>query len=177
MAFCGYCGGELSDQALTCPRCGHPNELLTGPSAPMPPPAPVLAYAGFGRRFLATLIDAVIVNIVAVLIFGERVDVETGFGTFPTWQVGYQNEFLTWFVYTWGMMVLTRGQTLGKMALGIRICTRDGAPVDAGRAAARQAMAIVSAIPLGLGFLWAAWDPEKRTWHDMVADTRALVGR
>jgi uncharacterized RDD family membrane protein YckC len=27
---------------------------------------------------------------------------------------------------------------------------------------------------LGLGFLWAAWDPEKRTWHDMVADTRAF---
>jgi uncharacterized RDD family membrane protein YckC len=35
-------------------------------------------------------------------------------------------------------------------------------------------MAIVSGFALGIGYLWAAWDPERRTWHDMVANTRAF---
>jgi uncharacterized RDD family membrane protein YckC len=33
-------------------------------------------------------------------------------------------------------------------------------------------MSYVSGIALLLGYLWTLWDPEKRTWHDMVADTR-----
>lgn len=37
-----------------------------------------------------------------------------------------------------------------------------------------DSIAIVSSLALGLGYLWAAWDPEKRTWHAMVADTRAF---
>jgi uncharacterized RDD family membrane protein YckC len=24
---------------------------------------------------------------------------------------------------------------------------------------------------LGLGYLWAFWDPKKQTWHDMAAGT------
>src|SRR5712692_3231072 len=29
MAFCANCGTEISDQALACPKCGHPT--ATGP--------------------------------------------------------------------------------------------------------------------------------------------------
>jgi hypothetical protein len=33
VAFCAYCGKELSDQALSCPNCGHPQKLAAGPAA------------------------------------------------------------------------------------------------------------------------------------------------
>ncbi|HLW15758.1 MAG TPA: RDD family protein, partial [Actinomycetota bacterium] len=76
------------------------------------------------------------------------------------------------FLYAWLMIGLVNGQTLGAMALGVRVMRTNGDRVDIGRSAARAAMAIVSGLVLGLGYLWAAWDVEKRTWHDMVADTR-----
>jgi uncharacterized RDD family membrane protein YckC len=96
----------------------------------------------------------------------------------PSILLGYGSRYfgglVVAFVYHWLMIAYWNGQTLGKRALNIRITRPDGAPVDLGVAAARSAMRLVSGIPLGLGFLWAAWDPEKRTWHDMVADTRAF---
>ena len=70
------------------------------------------------------------------------------------------------------MIALVHGQTLGMMLLGLRATRPDGAAVDLGRSAARAAMSYVSAVVVLLGYLWALWDPEKRTWHDIVADTR-----
>jgi hypothetical protein len=34
MAFCPYCGKEVSPEAYTCPNCGHPLK------EPVPPPEP-----------------------------------------------------------------------------------------------------------------------------------------
>jgi uncharacterized RDD family membrane protein YckC len=81
------------------------------------------------------------------------------------------------FVYAWLMITLVRGQTLGMMLLGLRITRPNGDPVDLGRSAARAVMAYVSGVVLLLGYLWMLWDPEKRTWHDMVADTRVYLTR
>jgi uncharacterized RDD family membrane protein YckC len=78
------------------------------------------------------------------------------------------------FLYHWLLVAYWDGQTVGKRVVGVRILRPDGSPVDTGTAAARSGMRIVSGFALGLGFLWAVWDPEKRTWHDMLADTRAF---
>ena len=39
------------------------------------------------------------------------------------------------------------------------------------RAFVRALMSSLSAIPFFLGYLWMLWDPRKRTWHDIVADS------
>ena len=39
-------------------------------------------------------------------------------------------------------------------------------------ASIRLAAAILSWLPLGLGFWWQLWDPEGLTWHDRVSGTR-----
>jgi uncharacterized RDD family membrane protein YckC len=70
----------------------------------------------------------------------------------------------------------TRGQTLGKMALGIKVVDADnggfiGIPRGIGRYFAR----ILSAIVLGLGYLWMLWDPRKQCWHDKLV--RSVVIR
>lgn len=172
MAYCTYCGNLISELATACPRCGHPNEArpLTPPAPAPAPGAPVDGrYASFWMRLLALVIDSLIVGLAVVAL---PFDDGLGPDLFPTsWFGGLP---LVEFLYRWLMITFANGQTLGKMAVGIRIARPDRRPVDLGRAAARAGMAILSGWALGLGYLWAAWDPERRTWHDMVADTRAF---
>jgi uncharacterized RDD family membrane protein YckC len=174
MPFCANCGRELSDQALACPNCGHPNEARTNiPEVQFTkaPPGPG-TLAGFWRRLAALLIDVILVSIVAAP-FG--ITVYIGAGRLPV-KYNPASPVLD-FVYSWLMIGLANGRTVGCMALGVRVASPDGAPLGLGRAAARQAMAIVSGSVILLGYLWALWDREKRTWHDMVADSRVFFIR
>src|SRR5438874_8549821 len=168
MAFCSHCGREISDQAIACPNCGHPNEVRTAiPEVEFTKPPPGLVVAGFGRRFLGLVIDGIIIALVTSPLART---VEVGPNHVP---IGYNPVAApAQFLSAWLMIALVNGQTLGAMAMGVRVLRTNGSRVDLGRSAARAAMAIVSGLAIGLGYLWAAWDVEKRTWHDMVADTR-----
>lgn len=168
MPYCSYCGKEISAQAVACPSCGHPNEARAGGVAGG---VPVLVgtYAGFWRRFAGWLIDAILIGIVSSPF---TANIRAGDASGATYYFNFGSGIVG-FLYAWLMIAFVRGQTLGKMALGIRITRPDGSPADLGHAAARAGMAIVSALAIGLGYLWAAWDREHRTWHDMVAETRA----
>ena len=71
------------------------------------------------------------------------------------------------------------GQTIGKMATGIRVVPADpdaGATdrVPLGQAIVRAAGYLVSVLPAGLGFLPALFGPERRALHDRLADTRVV---
>ena len=67
------------------------------------------------------------------------------------------------------------GATPGKLALGLRVVRRsDLERPEMPRALLRAVFWILSALPLGLGFLWAAWDKDKRAWHDRASDTRVV---
>jgi uncharacterized RDD family membrane protein YckC len=63
------------------------------------------------------------------------------------------------------------GQTIGKMITGIRVVRSDGRPVSFLRALIRFFAYIPSGVLLFTGFLWILWDPERQSWHDMLADT------
>jgi uncharacterized RDD family membrane protein YckC len=149
MTYCTHCGHEISTLAASCPQCGQ----STGVSAPSG------ELADFWTRFAAALLDGLILFIPSLLL------------RFATPFVG---GLVVGFLYHWLMVTYWDGQTVGKRVVGVRVARPDGRPVDSGVAAARSAMRIVSGLALLLGFLWAAWDPEKRTWHDMVADTRVF---
>ena len=64
-----------------------------------------------------------------------------------------------------------KGQTVGMMALRIKVVLTTGQPVDYGRAALRWVGSIISGMVLCLGYLWIAWDPDKQAWHDKIAGT------
>jgi len=64
-----------------------------------------------------------------------------------------------------------RGQTPGKMALGIKVVKTDGSPVTFGTALVRYIGYWISALVLLLGFLWVLWDTNKQGWHDKIAGT------
>jgi uncharacterized RDD family membrane protein YckC len=67
------------------------------------------------------------------------------------------------------------GQTLGKMAAGIRvISTRGSASIDIGRSLLRTLVWVLLAVPAGLGFVTALFSSERRGLHDQCAGTRVV---
>ena len=64
------------------------------------------------------------------------------------------------------------GATPGKIALALRIVdAKSGGPPKTLQLIVRFIAYAVSALPLYLGFLWAAVDRRKQGWHDKIAGT------
>lgn len=66
------------------------------------------------------------------------------------------------------------GQTIGKMAVGVRVVPVGEGPLTVGRALVRVAALIASALPAGLGLLPVAFDGGRRGLHDRLARTRVV---
>lgn len=147
-----------------------------------------IIYAGFWRRFLATLIDSLILGTVSFFI-NLVPSIVLGLSSAPV--VPGQNGTLAispvalivssivslailaielgYFIFFIG----SRGQTLGKMAMGIRVVKigTNEAP-GYGKAFLREVVGkFVSSLVLLLGYFWMLWDSKKQTWHDKIAGT------
>jgi uncharacterized RDD family membrane protein YckC len=66
------------------------------------------------------------------------------------------------------------GQTIGKMAAGVRVVPVGEGPLTVGRALVRAFALIASALPAGLGLLPVAFDEGRRGLHDRLANTRVV---
>jgi len=116
--------------------------------------------AGFWRRFAGAFIDGILLGIVDAILRAIL-----GYGA------GVSLGFVVSIVYFTALIGSTRGQTVGQMALGIRVIDfNTGGPIGYGRAFVRWIVSIVSAIPLFLGYFWMLWDKEKQCWHDKAAN-------
>ena len=120
------------------------------------------ARAGFWRRFAGAFIDGVVVGIAGGIIRGIA---HTGTGA------GSGLGLVVSAVYFTAFIGSERGQTLGQMALGIRVVGLDnGGSIGYGRAVLRWVVSLVSAAVILLGYLWMLWDKEKQCWHDKAAN-------
>ena len=63
------------------------------------------------------------------------------------------------------------GQTIGKMAVGIKVVTADVGPLTLGQAAVRTIGCILCIVPAGLGFVPFLLAPGRRALHDRLAGT------
>jgi uncharacterized RDD family membrane protein YckC len=132
--------------------------------------------AGIGARLLAVGIDVLILAAIdAVVVYFTLqicgVTIEE-FGILPK---GPLIAFLL--VQNVGYLVgfTAGGQTLGKMAAGIRVVPADsGSSLDLGHAFLRELMWLVLAVPAGLGFLPALFSRDHRGLHDRFAGTRVV---
>ncbi len=87
-------------------------------------------------------------------------------------------------LYAPAMMARTNGQTLGRMATGIRVVRANGEPMTFGFAVLREVVVkgllfgIAGSLTGGLAnladYLWPLWDEENRALHDFVVDTRTI---
>ncbi len=66
------------------------------------------------------------------------------------------------------------GRTLGMQSWRLQLETADGDTPSVATASLRFFAAIVSFLPLGLGFLWQLWDRDNLTWHDRISQTRIV---
>jgi uncharacterized RDD family membrane protein YckC len=131
-------------------------------------------YAGFWIRFVAVLIDGVITGLAGALIGTIFVAVIGVGGIFsPGWnllQLTTTALGVAYYTFFWTQY----GATPGKMALKLKVITPDGGSISVGRAIGRYFAFILDGLTLGIGFMMAGWDPEKRALHDRLADTRVI---
>lgn len=143
-------------------------------------PAP-LSYAGLQLRIVAFVLDAMVLVSFGVLFVAGAV----GFLLIDAKQ--HDNNPSDQAVYVVVAMLLAyvlafvplyhillwswRGQTVGKMAVHVRVLSRDGGRVSLGRSALRLLGYFASAAPLLLGLVMALFDRERRTLHDHLAGT------
>lgn len=66
------------------------------------------------------------------------------------------------------------GQTIGKMALSLRVIGDDGRPIDAAGGMLRAAGCMLVPITLGLSYLPALFTSDHRAVHDRLAGTRVV---
>ena len=66
------------------------------------------------------------------------------------------------------------GQSIGKMAFGIKVISQEESAVPIGRATVRTLAYIVSALPLGAGFVPAVLGADRLALHDRLAHTRVV---
>ncbi|MEA2478034.1 MAG: hypothetical protein QOC87_2233 [Actinomycetota bacterium] len=181
----------MSDQGAAPPP-GGPIQP-TGPAQPTQPgqtPAPPVYQqapkgpsgprAGFWKRFVAAIIDGVLLGIVNAGIsaaFGQSLVTTTH--TNGTSSVHIQATGIA-FILEIAIAVAyfgyfeggSTGATLGKKAMGIRVIDfSSGAPIGFGRAVLRYFARFLSAVVCLLGYLWMLWDKEKQTWHDKISTT------
>ena len=198
--FCGRCGKPLSGRekppflsTRAHRRSELEPELVKGgsdevpaatPAAPSPRPRlrPTGASqtkageaAGFGIRFLAFLVDEMILGIPLLLGGLALMTSMTSFALGPSASLLsaafslYSLFCIFYYVYFWG----ARGATPGKSLLGLTVVTDSGeTPIGYGRAFLRLVGYGASSLLLGLGFLLIAFSPDRRALHDRIAGTR-----
>ncbi len=66
------------------------------------------------------------------------------------------------------------GQTVGKMATGIRVVDENDRDVEPSRAVQRTLAALASVATVGIGFAPVLFAGDRRTLHDRVAGTRVV---
>lgn len=141
-----------------------------GNAVDAPPDAGVLA------RLIAVIIDVAILAVIdaAVIYFTMQI-CNVSLEEVAMLPKGPLLAFL--FVQNGGYLVTftAGGQTLGKMAAGVRVVPQgsDG-PLDFGRAFLRTMMWGLLAVPAGLGFLPALFSRDRRGLHDRFAGTRVV---
>ena len=134
--------------------------------AAMQPVAQPAEYAGFFQRFLAVLIDAVIlsiVNAVIRMVLGSFVSIFTGLAL----GIAYEIYFLS----------SPKQATIGKQAMGIIVTDLNGGRIDPAKAALRWVGKIVSCLILFIGYIMAAFTERKQALHDIIAGTLVLKGK
>jgi uncharacterized RDD family membrane protein YckC len=151
-------------------------------------------YGGFWIRFLALIIDGIILWVVSMIIrlplglaiggvglgLGRNPEPAQVFAALPAIlslaglsfliQMGVSLAYEMYFLST-------KGATPGKMALGLKVTTANGGPISVGLAAGRYFGKILSWITFCIGFIIAGFDSEKRALHDHICGTRVVYAR
>ena len=138
----------------------------------MPGYAPAMQYvgAGVGVRFLALLIDGIIISVVAGII---NVVTASGGDTSRIAVSGSITGLLAIIYFI--VMEATMGATVGKLALGLRVVRLDGAPISWGESIVRNLLRIVDGLFVYLVGAIIIWNTARhQRLGDIVSHTLVI---
>jgi uncharacterized RDD family membrane protein YckC len=145
--------------------------------APAANPVPSLPLAGVGIRIVAFILDTIVVfGLVATFFAAGFAQAALQGDDPPDWSIWLGHgvtgsaifpiaPILFFVLWAW------RSQSLGQMAVGLIVTTRDGYRLSIGRAFLRALLWPLSLLPLGAGMLPIFFDRERRALHDYIAGT------
>jgi uncharacterized RDD family membrane protein YckC len=142
--------------------------------------------AGIGSRFLATLIDTILILLLQVIVLITAsvllnwLDVNRS-GSASAWVAAIFG--LLFFIFYWGYYILFEifwnGQSPGKRWTGLRVIRTDGTPITISEALIRNLVRIVDFLPLlyGIGIIVMFIDKQSRRLGDLAAGTLVVHDR
>jgi uncharacterized RDD family membrane protein YckC len=137
-----------------------------------------MEYAGFWIRVGAWFIDYIIMAIASAIIYVplafmgfSSFDEPAAFAIFQL--ISTILNFIIPAVYeSW--FVGKYAATPGKMACKLKVVMSEGDQVSFARAIGRHFAKYISGLILGIGYIMAGFDEQKRTLHDRICDTRVI---
>lgn len=135
--------------------------------------------AGFIKRLISTFLDefALVGYVIYLpLSFFTPIEPCNGLGPceivglipFILGLLGFLPASILYYTLFWH---LGKGRTLGNIITGIRVIQKNNREMEISDSFVRAISYLISFLPLGLGFLWIIWDPNKQGWHDKLANT------
>jgi len=199
--YCSECGRQTAPEELArfgdrliCPYCknNYAQKLREGV-----PQAGIVQYGGFWIRFVAVIIDGIILAIPMGIL--QFVIMGAGMATMMNPEAQNPNptpaEAMAMIAPMLGMIgvlsllsvvigvsyetffIVKFAATPGKMAMGVKVLRPDGSKLTVGRAIGRYFAKMLSGLILYIGYIMAGFDAEKRALHDMICDTRVIKSR
>ena len=140
---------------------------------------PMARFGGFWIRLGAILLDFLIMLPVTLAFFFVRLYLVPDSGFYSNGKSFVPALLFQLAQYAIGaayqiFFVGRYAGTPGKLICGLQVVRADGSRVTYGRATGRYFAQYLSSFTLGIGYLIAAFDSEKRTLHDHVCDTRVV---
>lgn len=126
-------------------------------------------YAGFWLRFVALIIDGIILAIPRTIVAFVLLAIGLSQGAVNL-LVAVLSLLLYWFYFATMESSANQG-TLGKMALGLKVTDENGNRLSFGSATGRYFGKLVSTITLGIGYIMAGFTQRKQALHDLMAHT------
>lgn len=123
-------------------------------------------YGGFWIRFLAYFVDGLILFVGCLVVGAAAAFAGDAFALLAT--LVFLFGPILYFV---ALHASARQATYGKALVGLKVADNDGDRISFVRSLGRELSKIISAIPLMVGFLLAAFTARKQALHDMVAST------
>lgn len=138
------------------------------------PQGEIYHFAGFWLRLVAHLVDFTLLNGLELLL--ESL-LSKAFGMSPFYQQVF-GVIVSLGFYYWYYCVyqVKTGTTIGKKLLGIYVIDENtGKFMSTRQAIYRMSSYVLSYIVIGCGFLMAAFHPQKKALHDLMAGTVSVV--
>ncbi len=167
--FAAHIGGEMQRQDA-------PEAALTTQPYPQEVRRPILASRL--RRFVAKTVDTIIVSTIFFgAMIGWMTSLHSDYWVGPIVLMvlfGFVGISIVGFLYN-TIFVGFWGTTIGKRMVGIRVVNELAEPPGFGRAFGRALGEVFSGLGLGVGYLFALFDRQKRALHDHLCGTRVIL--